>query len=75
MNKTVFESQLLPDGHLYCPNEFRSVKGATFKVIVTFDDTSTEPSESDIELSALHDNSVDFLSEDELNYYFNLEEL
>jgi hypothetical protein len=42
---------------------------------VSLDDTSIKPSEQDIELSAIHDNSVDFLSEEELNYYFNLEEL
>jgi hypothetical protein len=75
MNITTFESRLLPDGHLYCPKEFAQQKNVLFKVIVTFDDSESEVSERDIELSAIHDNSTDFLSKEELNYYFNLKEL
>ena len=50
-------------------------KNALFKVIVTFENTETELSEQDIELSAINDHSTDFLSKEELNYYFKLEEL
>jgi hypothetical protein len=63
-----FESKLLPEGHLYCPKEFTKKKNVHFKVIVVFD-------ESDIELSAIKDNSIDFLSREELDYYLNLERL
>ena len=36
MKKLVFESKLLPDGHLYCPKELAHKKNAYFKVVVTF---------------------------------------
>ncbi len=72
MNKAVFESKLLPNGHLYCPEEFVNKKNALFKVIVTFEDTGIE---HETELSAVNDISDDFLSKEELDYYFNLEEL
>ncbi|MGR3310589.1 MAG: hypothetical protein ACUZ77_07405 [Candidatus Brocadiales bacterium] len=75
MKKAVFESKLLPDGHLYCPDELARKKNAHFKVIVTFEETEHEASEHDIELSAINDTSEDFLSEKELNYYLSLEEL
>jgi len=73
MNTAIFDSQLLPDGHLYCPKEFAHKENAAFKVIVTFDDKLIETSEQDIELSAIHDNSIDLLSNEELSYYFNTE--
>jgi hypothetical protein len=63
-----FDSKLLPEGNLYCPKEFTKKKNVHFKVIVVFD-------ESDIELSAIKDNSIDFLSREELDYYLNLERL
>lgn len=72
MQKLVFESNLLPDGHLYCPDEVASKKNARFKVIVTFEETESEASESELESSAVHDSSEDFLTEEELNYYLNL---
>jgi len=75
MEKLVFESKILPDGHLYCPQEFVHKKNARFKVIVTFEETEIEASEQEIELSAINDVSEDFLSSGELNYYLNLEEL
>ena len=75
MEKKVFESRVLPDGHLYCPEELARGGNARFKVIVTFEDTEIEVSEHEIELSAIHDTSEDFLSEEELNYYLNLKEL
>jgi|APCry1669188910_1035180.scaffolds.fasta_scaffold22470_1 hypothetical protein len=75
MNTVTFESTLLSDGHLYCPKEFAQKKNAQFKVVVIFEDAETEVSEHDMELSAVNDNSTDFLSEKELGYYLSLEEL
>ncbi|MBF0379330.1 MAG: hypothetical protein HQK72_17885 [Desulfamplus sp.] len=75
MNKATFSTRLLPDGHLYCPEEFAQKKNAIFKVIVLFDETQAEASEHDIELSAINDNSTDFLSKEELSYYLGLEDL
>ena len=75
MNKISFKSKLLPDGHLYCPKEFTKKKNVKFKVIVMFEDNKIEASDQDIELSTIKDISEDFLSEEELNYYLNLEEL
>jgi len=46
-----------------------------FKVIVIFQDTDPEVSEHDIELSSVNNNSTDFLTDEELSYYFGLEEL
>ena len=75
MNKIAFKSKLLPDGHLYCPKEFTKKKNAKFKVIVMFEDNKIEASDQDIELSSIKDISENFLSQEELNYYLNLEEL
>ena len=75
MRTTVFESKLLPDGHLYCPEEFVHKKNITFNVIVTFRETYLEASDNDIERSAVHDAVDDFLCDEELNYYLNLKEL
>ena len=75
MNTIAFESKLLPDGHLYCPKELSKKTNVKFKVIVTFEDNKTEASDQDIELSSVKDISNDLLSEEELNYYLNLEEL
>ncbi len=75
MGKKVFESRVLPDGHLYCPEELAQEKNARFQVIATFEDTNVEASEREVELSAVHDTSEDYLSEEELNYYLNLKEL
>ncbi|TAN46705.1 MAG: hypothetical protein EPN21_19680 [Methylococcaceae bacterium] len=74
MNQAVFESRLLADGHLYCPSEFSQKANAFFKVIVTFEDAGMEISEQDIELAAINDNSTDFLSQEELDYYLGLDE-
>jgi hypothetical protein len=73
MNQAIFDSQLLSDGHLYCPQEFIQKKNALFKVIVTFEEA--EIIESDIERCAIHDVSEDFLNKEELDYYLSLEEL
>lgn len=75
MNMVSFESKLLPEGNLYCPKEFTKKKNIHFKVIVTFDDHDIEAKDHDIELSAIKDNSSDFLSREELDYYLNLERL
>ena len=40
-----------------------------------FEDNEKNASDTDIELSAISDNSEDFLSEEEVRYYLNLEEL
>ena len=69
MSAVIFESKLLPDGHLYCPSEFAQKKNVLFKVIAIFEDAETQLSENDIELSAVIDHSTDFLSEEELRYY------
>ena len=75
MKKMVFESKLLPDGHLYCPDEVAQKKNVHFQVIVTFKEAELEVSEHEVELSAIQDASEDFLSEEELNYYLNLKDL
>lgn len=75
MNTSVFESRLLPDGHLYCPREFTKKRNVLFKVIAMFEENEINASENDIELSAINDNSIDFLSKEELDYYFSLKEL
>jgi hypothetical protein len=73
MKKLIFESNLLSDGHLYCPEELAHKKNAHFKVVVTFEETDREASEYEIEQSNINDVSEDFLSDEELNYYLNLE--
>ena len=73
MKNLVFKSKLLPDGHLYCPEELAHKKHVNFKVVVTFEKTDLEASEYEIEKSNINDVSEDFLSEEELNYYLNLE--
>ena len=73
MKNLVFKSKLLPDGHLYCPEELIHKKHVNFKVVVTFEKTDLEASEYEIEKSNINDVSEDFLSEEELNYYLNLE--
>ncbi len=75
MEKVIFESKVLPDGHLYCPDELVRKKNAKFKVIATFEKTNLEASEREIELSAINDTSEDFLSNEELDYYLKLKEL
>ena len=74
MEKLVFESKVLSDGHLYGPQGLAHKKNACFKVVVTFEEINGT-SEQEIELSAINDVSEDFLSEEVLNYYLNLEEL
>jgi len=39
-----------------------------------FEDNEKNASDTDIELSAISDNSEDFLSEEEVKYYLNLDQ-
>lgn len=71
MNEVVFDSQLLADGHLYCPKEYATPK-AKFKVIVSLPDKNA--TDSDIEMASVVDQSDDFLSEEEVEYYMSLDE-
>ena len=71
MQELVFESRLLESGHLYCPKEFATNR-AKFKVIVSFPEDPV--TESDMELAAIVDNSDDFLSPKEIDYYLQLDE-
>ena len=71
MHEVVFESQLLKDGHLYCPKEYAKPR-ARFKVIVSL--PNEDATDSEIELASAVDNSDEFLSEEEINYYMSLEE-
>jgi len=71
MQTVVFESKLLPDGHLYCPEEFVQKKNVRFKVVVTLGETYPEAADRDIEQSAINDVSDDFLTAEELRYYLN----
>ncbi len=73
MSLTTFESQLLPEGNLYCPKEFTTSKNARFLVYVVFEDT--EATDHEVQMSAIKDISNEFLSQEELQYYLNLEEL
>jgi hypothetical protein len=70
MNDIVFESQLLKDGHLYCPKEYATPR-AKFKVIVSMPEEYA--TDSEIELASVTDNSDEFLSQEELNYYMSLD--
>ncbi|OQY12978.1 MAG: hypothetical protein B6I31_02150 [Desulfobacteraceae bacterium 4572_19] len=74
MNTQIFKSKLLPSGHLYCPKEFIK-KNVHFKVTVIFEDLDVEASKDDIELSNITDISHDVFSNEEINYYLNLEEI
>ncbi len=71
MHEVIFESQLLKDGHLYCPKKYAKPR-AKFKVIVSL--PGEDATDSEIELASAVDNSDEFLSEEEINYYMSLEE-
>ncbi len=74
MKEEIFESKLLPDGHLYCPKKFAKKKNARFKVTVIFEDSGNQATEADIELASAQDLPEDSLSKEELKYYLNLED-
>ncbi len=70
MYELTFDSKLSENGTLTCPKEFL-FKNASYKVIVNINDYDKEA--LDAENSAILDNSIDFLSKEEVNYYLNLE--
>lgn len=72
MRKAVFNSKLLQDGHLYCPEEFAK-PDAEYEVIVSLPDEDV--TDSDIEIASITDISEEFLTKDEVKYYLQLEEL
>ncbi len=71
MQEVIFDSQLLKDGHLYCPKEYAKPE-AKFKVIVSLPDE--DATDSEMEMAAVADNSDEFLSREEIDYYLNLDE-
>lgn len=71
MHEVVFDSQLLQDGHLYCPQEYANPR-ARFKVIVSLPDESA--TDTEIELVSVVDHADDFLSKEEVDYYLSLDE-
>ncbi len=71
MKRAVFQTNLLPDGHLHCPAEFAR-ENMRFEVIATHEDEDAQTAERDAELAAVNDVSHDLLSEQELQYYLNL---
>ena len=75
MESLMNRNKLIPDGHLCCPNEFTKKKNVKSKAIVTYDDTKIEATDYEIELSSVKDIPDDCLSQEELNYYLNLDEL
>jgi hypothetical protein len=70
MQEVMFDSQLLKDGHLYCPKEYATPK-ARFKVIVSL--PGENATDSEIEMASVVDHSDEFLSDQELEYYMNLD--
>ena len=74
MSVMTFESRVLPDGHLYCPEELARREGARLEVKVEFEDSESTASDRDIEESAIRDLSDELLSQEELDYYLSLKE-
>ena len=70
MQEIMFESQLLKDGHLSCPKEYATPM-ARFKVIVSIPDENA--TDSELEMASIVDQSDEFLSDQELEYYMNLD--
>ena len=70
MYEIVFNSKLNDEGSLYCPKEF-SFKEAEYKVIVIL--SERDASDIEIETSAAVDNSEEFLTQEEINYYMTLD--
>ena len=75
MKTAVFETSLLPDGHLDCPEEFARRTDARFQVTVMFEEPGVAASDHELEIAAVNDTSEDLLSEGEVAYYLGLEEL
>ncbi len=75
-NTLISDSQLLSDGHLSCPKEFAQRKNAQFlKSSSSLKSRHYEATDRDIEQAAVLDNSNEYLSQEELNYYMKLEEI
>ncbi len=75
MSTQVFETQLMPDGHLACPVWISNKRPVRFKVIAFFDEPVVRDrvaTDRDIEAAAVVDVSEDFLSDDEVSYYMAL---
>jgi hypothetical protein len=72
MNTLIFDTQLLPDGHLDCPQEFAHKPSIQFKVIAIFEEQERVASDQDIERAAIHDTFNEYLTSEELNYYLAL---
>ncbi len=70
----VFDSHMLPDGHLACPREFLHHKNVQFKVLVLLDEADHDASDADIELAAVHDVGDEFLSQEDVNFYLALDD-
>ena len=73
LNTLVFDSQILPNGHLSCPKEFANKKNVQFKVLVIFDEHQSTATDQNLELAAIQDLSNDTLSQEELEYYMGLD--
>jgi hypothetical protein len=71
MNEITFDSRLVEDGHLYCPEKYL-LKDAKYKVTVYLPEKDTEDTEID-RISVL-DDSEEYLSPEEINYYMNLKD-
>ncbi len=75
MKTAVFDSHLLPDGHLYCPEQLAKNHKARFQVVVTLEEgEDNEATALELELASVQDTSEDFLSGAELKYYFALDD-
>ncbi len=74
INTFVFDSQLLPDGHLACPQEFVRKKNIQFKVLVIFEEPRSKAADRDLEYAAIQNTSDDLLSDEERLYYLSLED-
>lgn len=70
MHEVIFESQLLKDGHLYCPKKYAKPK-ARFKVIVSLPDE--DATDVEMEMASVTDHSDEFLSKEEVDYYMGLD--
>ncbi len=75
INTLIFDSQLLPDGHLACPQEFTQKKNIQFKVLAIFEEPAREATNQELEHAAIQDTSDEMLSPEELHYYLSLEDL
>ncbi len=72
MNTLIFDTHLLPDGHLACPQEFAHKSHIQFKVIAIFEEQEWAASDEDIERAAVRDTPNEYLTSEELTYYLAL---